>query len=214
MKKTTIAVLAIIIASFIVGIYLYPQMPEKMASHWNSKGEVDSYLPKFWGLSIMPIISAVLFLLFLAIPYIDPLKNNIKRFRVYYDWFVLIFIVLLFYVYTLTIFWNLDYRFNMTRMIIPALGMLFIYIGFLVENAKRNWFIGIRTPWTLSSTRVWNKTHKIGGKMFKAAGIIALFGVIFQDYAVWLVLVPVIFVVVYTIVYSYIEYQKESKKRK
>ena len=210
MKKTTVAALAIIILSFVIGIYLYPQMPERMASHWNSAGEVNGNMPRFWGLFLMPIVSAGMLLLFLAIPKIDPLKKNIKKFRKYYDWFILLMIVFLFYIYLLTIFWNLDYRFNMTMMIIPALGILFIYIGFLTENAKRNWFIGIRTPWTLSSERVWNKTHKIGGKLFKISGVIALFGAIAQRYAIWLVLVPVIIAALYPVVYSYFEYQKEK----
>lgn len=74
-----------------------------------------------------------------------------------------------------------------------------------------NWFIGIRTPWTLSNEKVWDKTHKVGGKMFKIAGVIALFGFFFRNYALFLTLVPVIFIVIYTFVYSYNEYQKETK---
>ncbi len=100
----------------------------------------------------------------------------------------------------------------MGQFLIPALGILFYYAGILVENAKRNWFIGIRTPWTLSSEKVWDKTHKIGGKLFKIAGIIALLGILFQKYALFFVLVPIISVAIYTIVYSYFEYQKETKK--
>ena len=210
MKKTMAAAMAVIALSFIIAAWLYPLMPEPMASHWGPSGEVDGYIPRAWGLSIMPVVSAVMFLLFLAIPYIDPLKKNIKKFRVYYDWFVLIMILFLFYIYMLTIFWNLGYRFNMTRMVIPALGVLFIYLGVLTGKAKRNWFIGIRTPWTLSSNRVWEKTHALGRKTFIGAGIIALLGLFFQKYAIWLVLVPVIIAVFYPIIYSYFEYQKEK----
>jgi len=61
----------------------------------------------------------------------------------------------------------------MGQMMVPALGILFYYCGILIENAKRNWFIGIRTPWTLSNEKVWERTHKIGGKLFKIAGLIA-----------------------------------------
>ena len=59
----------------------------------------------------------------------------------------------------------------------PLTGALFIYIGFLVEHAEQNWFVGIRTPWTLSSERVWKKTHALGGTPFKVAGVIAIAGV-------------------------------------
>ncbi|KAA0005070.1 MAG: SdpI family protein [Thermoplasmata archaeon] len=211
MRKSGIIVLGVILLSFIIGIYFYPQMPEKIASHWNAQGQVDGYMSKFWGLFLMPLLSMMLFLLFIAIPKIDPLKHNIEKFREYYDGFVVLIIVYLFYVYLLTIFWNIGIRFNMVQPLAPAMGILFYYIGILIENAKRNWFIGIRTPWTLSSEKVWEKTHKIGGKLFKIAGIIAFIGVFFQRYVLFFILVPIILVAAYTIVYSYFEYQKETR---
>lgn len=213
MKKFMMLVFVIIGLSFIISIWLYPQMPDRMASHWNAKGEVDGYMSKFWGLFLMPIVSVGLLLLFIVIPKIDPLKRNIQKFMSYYEGFILLFVVFFFYIHLLTLFWSLGYTFDMTQMIIPAMGFLFIYIGFLVEKTKRNWFIGIKTPWTLSNEKVWDKTHKLGGKLFKAVGIIALFGMVFPDYAIWLILIPVFAVVGYTVAYSYFEYQKEHKKK-
>ena len=210
MKKSYIIIILIILASFIVGIYLYPRMPGEMASHWNIKGEVDDYLPRFWGLFLMPIVSLGLFLLFILIPKIDPLKENIEKFRKYFDSFIVLIIVFLFYIYLLSVAWNLGKRFDMGQMIVPALGILFYYSGILVENAKRNWFIGIRTPWTLSNEKVWEKTHKIGGKLFKAAGLVVLLGMFFPNYVFYFILVPVLLVAVYTIIYSYFEYRKET----
>ena len=93
----------------------------------------------------------------------------------------------------------------------PALAILFYFTGILIENAKRNWFIGIRTPWTMSSDKVWDKTHKIGGKLFKIAGLLALIAVFFDSYAIFVIIVPVIIVSIYTVIYSYFEYQKEMK---
>ncbi len=186
-------------------------MSEKMASHWNIQGEVNGYMSKFWGLFLMPIISIGLLILFILIPKIDPLKANINKFRKYFDGFIVLIMIFLFYIYLLTLFWNLGFRFDMGRLMVPALGILFYYCGILVENAKRNWFIGIRTPWTLSNEKVWEKTHKIGGKLFKIAGLIALLGIFFPNYAFYFILVPVLLVAVYTIAYSYFEYQKETK---
>ncbi|KPJ56324.1 hypothetical protein AMJ49_05165 [Parcubacteria bacterium DG_74_2] len=211
MKKSAIIILGIILISFLVGIYLYPQMPEKMASHWNSRGEVDGYLPKFWALFLMPAISIGLFLFFLLIPKIDPLKQNIAKFRKYYDGFIVLIISFLLYVHILTIFWNLGFRFSMAQLMTPALGALFYYCGVLIENAKRNWFIGIRTPWTLSSEKVWDKTHKLGGKLFKLVGIIVLLGIMLQKYALFFIIIPVLSVSVYLIIYSYFEFQKVGK---
>jgi uncharacterized membrane protein len=97
---------------------------------------------------------------------------------------------------------------------VPAFSVLFYYAGVLTENAKQNWFIGIRTPWTLSSEAVWNKTHKLGGKLFKLAALIGLLGLLVPDYAIWMVIIPVLLVAAYTMVYSYVEFQKEAKSGK
>ncbi len=210
MKKSQLIIILIILASFLIAGFLYPQMPEKMASHWNSRGQVDDYLPKFWGLFLMPIISLVIFLFFLLIPKIDPLKENIEKFRKYFDGFIILIFIFLFYIYLLTIFWNLDYRFNLSQMMVPALAVLFFYCGLLIEKAKRNWFIGIRTPWTLSSEVVWQKTHKIGAKMFKYSALIALLGLLFPESAFLIFLIPVLFSAVFTIVYSYFQFKKEK----
>ncbi len=211
MRKSEIIIFGIIILSFAIGIYYYPQMPEKMASHWNAQGQVDGYMSKFWGLFLMPIISVGMLLLFIIIPKIDPLKSNIQQFRKHYDGFVVLVVAFLFYLYLLTIFWNTGFRFNMIVLLSPAFAILFYYSGILIENAKRNWFIGIRTPWTLSSEKVWDRTHKIGGKLFKIAGIVALVAIFFQSYAIFFIVVPIIIVTIYTIAYSYFEYQKETK---
>jgi len=107
MRKINIIALGIILISFLLGIYLYPSMPEQMASHWNAQGEVDDYMSKFWALFLMPLMSLGLLLLFLVIPKIDPLKQNIEKFRKYFDGFIVLMLGFLFYVYLLTIFWNL-----------------------------------------------------------------------------------------------------------
>lgn len=211
MKLTRIVVWGIIIASFVIAVYLYPQMPEQMASHWNARDEVDGFMPKFWGLFMMPLVLLGMYLLFIGIPRIDPLKQNIQKFMKFYEGFIVLIIAFMFYVYLLTIFWSLGFRFSMLQMMVPALGGLFYYMGILTENAKRNWFIGIRTPWTLSSDSVWDKTHKIGGKLFKLSGIIAVIGILFGDYAIWFVIGPVLAVAVYTIAFSYVEYQKVKR---
>ncbi len=214
MSKTTIIILFITILAFSVGAYFYPQLPEKVASHWNAQGQVDGYMSKFWGIFLMPLVMVGLALLLVFIPKIDPLKENIAKFRKYFNGFVVVITLFFFYIYLLTILFNLGIRFNMTRLLIPVIGLLFYYMGILVENAKRNWFIGIRTPWTLSSDRVWDKTHKIGGKLFKIAGVVAFFGILLPSLAIYFILIPVLSVVVYTIVYSYFEYQKEINLQK
>ncbi len=208
MRKSESVVLVLVLLSFIVAGYLYPQMPDEMASHWNAKGEVDDYMSKFWGLFLMPIVLLGLWIMFLLIPKIDPLKENIEKFRRYFDGFIILITVYMLYIYLLTLLWNKGITFDMTRAITPAIGVLFYYVGVLVENAEMNWFIGIRTPWTLSDEEVWNETHKRGGKLFKIAGVITLLGLAIPSLAIFFMIVPVMLVSFYTIAFSYFEYQK------
>ncbi len=212
-RLSAIFIVIIIIASFAVAVYIYPQMPERIASHWNAHGEVDGYMTKFWGIFLMPFISLGMTALLIVLPKIDPLKANIEQFKGYYYGFVALVLFFLFYIFLLTIFWNLGYRFNMGQVLAPAFGVLFFFCGVLVEKARRNWFIGIRTPWTLSNEKVWDRTHALGGKLFKAAGALALLGVFFPDYAFYFVIVPVIAVTVFTILYSYVIFHQEKVRQ-
>ena len=209
MRRSELVAVGIVIILFVVGIYMYPLLPDTIASHWNAQGQVDGYMSKFWGLFLLPLLSVGLVLLFVAIPRIDPLKANIGKFRTFYDRFVVLFMVFFFYVYLLTILWNMGVQYNFNQVLAPAFGGLFYYIGVMIEHAKRNWFVGIRTPWTLSSENVWDKTHAIGAKLFKIVGVVVLLGVLFPNYTIFFVVVPVLVVAGYLIVYSYFAYQRE-----
>ncbi len=138
------------------------------------------------------------------------MKENIQKFKSTYYLFTILVLVFFLYVYLLTILWNTGLRFDMTQVLAPAFGVLFYFTGVLVQKAKRNYFIGIRTPWTLSSEKVWDRTHAIGGKLFKAAGILALLGVFFPRYAILFLLIPVLSVALFAVIYSYFIYQKEK----
>lgn len=211
MRKGEILIVGIALFSFVIGICYYPQMPGKMASHWDAQGRVDGYLSKFWGVFLIPITLVPLALFFIAIPRIDPLRENIEKFRKYYDGFVILFMLFMIFVYFQTILWNIGIKVSPIAFLPIGAGLLFIGAGILCENTRRNWFIGIRTPWTLSSDKVWDKTHRMGGKLFKIAGAIAMVGIFFQSYTVFFVLIPAILVAAYTVVYSYFEYKREMK---
>jgi uncharacterized membrane protein len=210
MRIDKIISILIIAASFAVSIYFYPLLPVKIASHWNAQGQVNGYMDKFWGLFLMPAISVLLLLLFLAIPKIDPLKENIAQFRKHFDWLIVLVIGFLFYAHLLSILWNTGTSFDFTRAMVPAFGILIYFIGIVIKNAKRNWFIGIRTPWTLSNEKVWNKTHKLGGTLFKISGIISLFGLFFPKIAIILLIIPIITTAIITIAYSYFAFRGEN----
>jgi uncharacterized membrane protein len=189
-------------------------MPDKLATHWGVDGEVNGYMGKFWGIFLLPVVSLMIAFVFLLIPRIDPLRENIEKFAGYFDVFIILVSLFLFSIFVHVILWNVGVKFSPLIFVSLGIGVLFFYTGILCEHSKRNWFVGIRTPWTLSSDSVWDKTHKLGGKLFKLCGIIALFGAVLTSLAIVLILVPVLVISVVLSVYSYLEFRKETKKRK
>jgi uncharacterized membrane protein len=201
-----------IVGATLAGLLLWNRLPDQMASHWNVNDQVDGYMSKFWGVFLMPVITLGMFLLFLVIPNIDPLKANIAQFREAFNLFLTLIVGFMVYVHTLTLLWNLGYTdFGLGRAMMPALGVLFIFVGYMLRKAKRNFFIGIRTPWTLSSDRVWDETHRIGAMLFTISGVLALLGSFFGGTTAFvMIMVPILGSTIFLVIYSYILYQRET----
>lgn len=212
-RLTLIIGLALVLIAVVFSLAAYKWLPDPMASHWGLNDEVNGHISRFWGAFLMPIIAIAMLGLFLAIPLIDPLKANIATFRPVFNGFILALMVFLFYLHLLTLLWNLGYQgFHMSTMLVPGLGLIFIFAGLMMRQAKRNFFIGIRTPWTLSSDRVWDQTHRVGSVLFILCGVVAMFGVFLPGrMSFLLVIVPLIVVTTFLLGYSYWLYQQEVK---
>ncbi len=212
-KTAVILSVALIVTVILAGVILWSQLPETMASHWNEQDQVDGYMGKFWGTFLVPLMMTGLTLLMLAVPLIDPLKKNIAEFRGYFNIFIIMMNVFMLFVHSLTLAWNLGYTgIRMSVAIIPAMGLLFILIGLFLRKAKRNYFIGIRTPWTLANDVVWEKTHKLGGVLFVIAGILTLLSMLVPDKAFILLMVAILGATMISVVYSYLVFRQEEKK--
>jgi uncharacterized membrane protein len=209
LTKTRVAIALVLVFTFAVTFLAWPGMPDPVASHWGFSGEADGYMPKTWGLLLVPFLSAGLAALLLLIPRIDPLRANIEEFREAYERFIVVFLLYLLAVQAFILLWNSGIQVGISMVLSPAFAALFYEIGVLIGQAKPNWSIGIRTRWTLSSPKVWEKTHALGGKLFRAAGVIALLGLLFPPYAIAFILVPALFVSLWLVVYSYREYERE-----
>jgi uncharacterized membrane protein len=210
MNFIRIAIIGIFILTFAVTLLAYPHMPDSVPSHWNAAGTVDGELPKFWGLVIVPTLMIGLTALFAVLPRIDPLRKNYEKFGDYYEGFILVFAAFLFFIQLQIILWGRGIYMSPNLTLPILMGFLFIYIGFLMEHTEPNWFVGIRTPWTLSSERVWKKTHDRGGTLFKLAGMVSMIGAIAGVYAWLFIIVPALAVAAYTVVYSYVEFRREQ----
>ncbi|MDZ4158170.1 MAG: SdpI family protein, partial [Anaerolineaceae bacterium] len=210
-RTAMILILVLWIASLAAGGLVYNRLPERVASHWNERGEVDGYSTRFVGSLFLPLLSGVMAFFLLFIPAIDPLKKNFDRFRSSYNLFVVFFVVFLLYLYALTLLINFGHKFNLVVALIPAYAALTYVVGELTSKAQPNWFIGIRTPWTLSSEIVWQETHRRSSRLFKLAAGVTLLGFVVPAYAFVFLILPLLTIAIYSIVYSYLAYHRHTR---
>lgn len=214
MNSKTVFVIVLIVGVILMGAstLLSTQMGTSYATHWNAAGEADGYGSSFMGLYFLPLLTLVLTAVILAVPYIDPLKANIETFRSDYHLFVLAFAGFMYYVYSLTLAWNLGLHFSMNALLTPAFGLFFILTGRIMLKAKRNYFIGIRTPWTLANDEVWNKTHQFGGRLFIISGILTAATVLYPPAALYVLLITSLLSAFVAYIYSYFEFRKVERR--
>jgi len=210
--KKILPILVVLIFLVAICLYFFAELPDQMVSHWNELGEANGHMSRFWGVFSMPLTILFIYLIFMFVPRIDPLKKNIESFKKYFDRFILSIMVFLVYIYALMIIWNFGIIYNMTSAILPAIIALLWFAGDLTKKAKRNWFIGIRTPWTLSNDEVWDKTNKLGGSLIQVSAAISCIGIVFPDYFIWFLMVPLLGSMLGTLIYSYLIFKKISLK--
>jgi uncharacterized membrane protein len=210
LKRALIVLSLILLVTLSASLLAAPFLPERVASHWDAKGEVNGYQTKTAFIWTMPVIMLLLALALVFLPLIDPLKASFMPVRSAYYWFVSGTMVFMLYIHGLTLAFNLGVKLNLMVWMLPAFGLLMLGAGFLLDRARPNWFVGIRTPWTLSSPSVWEKTHKLGGVLFKIVGVMILPGVFFPNAAIWILMVPLIGVSLFLVVYSYILFRQEK----
>ncbi len=201
----------LIIFGFVLSLLVWNQMPDLMASHWDINGDVDRYMNKSTVLLLMPFISLFIYLLFLNLYKIFPLKEKIEKFKDSYNKFITVIIAFFVYIHALSIVYNMGYEFNMGIMIIPAIAIIFYFSGDIMEKSERNWIIGIRNAWTLSNDMVWEKTNKMGGRLFKLSAIVILLSILVPEYMAYILLIMIFGIVFYLTYYSYAEYKKISR---
>ena len=209
-KTTWIALAAIAAASLVLGLIVFGMLPEQVASHWNAQGEADGYSSALSGVLLLPAIMIGTALLMMFIPAIDPMKENIAAFREDYNSMIVAMAGFMLYLHILTLLFNLGVEFKMNSLLAPGFGGLFFLIGNMIGKARRNFFIGVRTPWTLSSDRVWQRTHERAAVGYQAAGALTLIAILIPRWAIVFMIGPVLAVSIYTVVYSYFEFQREK----
>jgi len=198
---------------FVAAAIAYPLLPEQIPTHWNISGVADGWSPKWPGTFVLPLIAAAMWLLLRFLPRIDPRKSHYERFTDTY-WYFLNFIAL--FLAALQLF---SYRVAMAEGgtgplgINLLIGFLFIGLGNVMPRLKSNWWMGIRTPWTLESENVWRSTHRVGGISFVIAGVLLIVGGFVGGAGIraWLIGMAIAFAAGVPFVYSYVAWKKEQE---
>ena len=196
-----------IIAAVAVAAWLYPSIPEQVPSHWNAYGEVDAYMPKPWGVVVLPLAAILVFIVMRLIPVISPKGYRTEPFANVMHIFQVAMVGFMSLVAILVLLEASGVNVHLNKVIFAALGLLFIVIGNYLGTVRKNFFLGIRTPWTLASDEVWARTHRISGWLFVLYGLVMFAGMfVMIPPVVFLVMVGVIVLV--PVVYSYVAYRK------
>ncbi|MFA7654014.1 MAG: SdpI family protein [Candidatus Magasanikbacteria bacterium] len=212
--KTEIIPLLLIVFCFVASFYFYAHFPQRIATHWGFNGEPNGWSSALFAAFFFPFLNLGMYLLFLVIPFLDPKKDRYAEFTKAYHIFKGFIIGLLAIVYFMVGLNGIGYYVPVGSITPVMVGLLFIIIGNYLNKFKSNWMMGVRNPWTLSSETIWNKTHRLAGKIFILAGI-AMTSEAWLP--IWLQL-PIFITIITAVaiipnVYSYILYRAEQKEK-
>ncbi len=205
--------LVIAALALIVSIWAYPQLPPTIATHWNVRGTADGFSGRATAVLIMPLVIIGLTGLFNVLPKLDPRGANYAKFIDTY-WLIANAVMLFILIgHGMIIATGLGYPVKVDRFMPIGIGLLFIVLGNYLTRVEPNWFIGIRTPWTLSSDTVWRKTHRTGGWLMVVGGFVLAASVFLPQGAFLPLLIAAILIVaVIPVVQSYILWKREQGK--
>jgi len=211
--RTELPQLILITGMFILAVSTWGYLPNQLPVHWNGAGQIDGYGSKARGLFLVPFLSLGQYLLLLLLPRIDPGRANYARFAGAYSVIRISIAAALAGTYMATILLYLGRQINVTTVAMLFAGGLLIVLGELMAKIRPNWFVGIRTPWTLSSKAAWTKTHRLGGWLFIATGVCLMaIGWVHTKWAPWVILGAVTGTMVWTFSYSYLVWRSDPDK--
>ena len=204
--------IVIVLSSIVLSIYFYQHFPARVPIHWNIAGQADNWGSRSFGAFLFPIIIAAIYFLFELLPKIDPRKERYVEFAKVYSIIKTVIMLVMFGIYLISGLSCLGYDVSVAFWIPFIIGLLFIVLGNYFGKIRSNYFVGIRVPWTLANEEVWNKTHRLGGKLFILGGIIMLFtGFSPISLRLPLLVIVIAIIAILPIVYSYFLFKRLQK---
>jgi len=192
---------------------VWNRLPERLPTHWNAEGEVDGWSSRTTAAWMMPAILVITALVLPWLPRIDPRRANYEKFRSTYDIAIAGILSMMAVIHMAVLGAALGWPIRIERAVPVLIGALFVLIGNMMPRARSNWLFGIRTPWTLSNDRVWERTHRLGGILFVACGIVLMLVAFAPRQAVVPMLVAGTTVAsIVPLAYSYFAWKQETSR--
>ncbi len=205
--------LVIAVVAVALSLWAYPRLPPSVVTHWSLNGTPDGYSSRLWALAIIPIMLVIMTVIFNVLPKIDPRHENYVKFLSSYWLIANAVIVFLLVAHGLIIAAGLGFSIKIDRLMPLGIGLLFVFLGNFLTRVEPNWFVGIRTPWTLSSDTVWRRTHRTGGWVFVIGGLVLASTALLPRAAFLPLLIATIVVMpAIPIVQSYVLWKREQSK--
>lgn len=202
--------LGITLLTLVAWLITLPHLPATMPIHWGANGEADGFATKINAMILTVGIMVLIYFIIAFVPRIDPRKENYKYFSKTYNILLNAVLLLFFFVNMSTILQGLGYNVPMSYIAPIMAGLVFIIIGNYLQRVRSNYFMGIRTPWTLSNENVWKKTHRLSGKIFFIGGLLILISAFLPDgYKSVIMWGSIVLCVAVPYLYSYLAYKKE-----
>jgi len=173
-RKLLIFELMMIAVAIIATVLLYPHFPARVATHWGLNGQPNGFSPKgaLWVLG--PGVLILILVLGAVTPWLSPHRLDVDAFRSTYNFIMLAVFLMMAYCYAIILSAGAGLHIDIAHLVIGGACLLFAAIGNVMSKVRRNFYIGVRTPWTLSNERVWYATHRFAGKCFVVAGLLGL----------------------------------------
>lgn len=206
--------LVFIAAMLVFSAAVYSRLPDPMVIHWNAAGEPDGYGSRLFGTFLLPAVILFVWGLLLVIPKVDPRRANIEQFRDAYDTLIIAVVGVTCLLQVAILGSALGWPIQVGRLVPIAIGGLFIVLGVLLPRFRSNFFLGIRTPWTLSSETVWARTHRVGGVVMSAVGLLLVIaGIMGTPSWFYVAIGGAMALVVFVLIYSYVAWRAEQHAR-
>ncbi len=164
----------VVLITVAVTLAFYSHLPETVPVHWNLHGQADRFGPRWEGLVLMPAVMAGVILLVAALPWLSPERYRVNGAGSGYLQVMLILLVFLACLQVTTLASAAGHHLPVAKIALGGVSTLLAALGFVLPRLPRNFYVGVRTPWTLADPRVWEATHRFAAWCFVTAGVLGL----------------------------------------